>query len=107
MRRSVSGMNPLDDAPNEVQITVRIPHVLNERISELAAYHGRSRSAEVRTMLAYFDASATLAALHEPEAEADLGEAIHAMREEVKRDLAEITQAAFRPRPRLPFAHMN
>lgn len=81
-------------------LTVRITPSVEARFKNLAAFHGRNLSEEVRVALAFFDASATLAYLRTPEGEAETGAGHAEAVEELEADLIELSRRAF-ARPRL------
>lgn len=91
------------DSPH-TQITCKVPAALLERLDEIARYHGRSRSAELRVALSMHDCGSTLAYLMTSEAEAELSEGeIEQARETVKADLEELGRKAYgRPMLRPP-----
>lgn len=80
---------------SDSMLTARIPASLHNRFRELATYHGRSVSEELKWAMVMFDAQATLAELQHPEAIAAMGAEAHAAAvAEVKRDLLEFVTAA-------------
>jgi plasmid stability protein len=88
---------------SDSSLTVRIPTALHNRFRELAAYHGRSVSEEVKWAMVIFDAQTTLAELQHPEAVVAMGEEAHlAAVAEVKRDLRDYLAAALPPKEREP-----
>jgi len=85
----------------DVPVSFRVAPEVDDRITQLARYHGRSRSGELRMAVAMHDTRATLEYLRSTEGEADLGEAVAEAREQVAQDLRELEQMAYRPRPSL------
>src|SRR4051812_30608114 len=74
----------------EVQVSFRVTPELDHRIGDLAKYHGRNRSDEMRLALFVHNARATLAYLNSPDGELELGERLHEARQQVERDLEEL-----------------
>lgn len=89
--------------PNKnATIHVQIGDAMDARLGELARYHGRGKSAEVRRALAIHDAQSTLAYLQTPEAEVELGpEELERAKGVVKEDLADLISTTY-SRPGLP-----
>lgn len=83
---------------SDSSLTARIPSAIHNRFRELARFHGRSVSEEVKWALVLFDAQATLAELQHPDVLATMGTEAHAAAvAEVKRDLRDFTVAALAP----------
>jgi|GEM_PF-4011416 len=92
--------------PGEVTISTRVTPEIDQRFDQLAEFHGRSKSEEVRWAMIVFDAMATLDYLHGPEAKAELSPAeLRKARKQVEADLHEFTAQALRKAPRLPLYH--
>ena len=86
------------DERSESFLGVRIPTAVHDRFRELAEYHGRSVSEEVKWAMVMFDAQATLAELQHPEALAEMGPEAHAAAvADVSSDLRNFTVAALAP----------
>lgn len=85
----------------EVVISTRVTPEIEERYEQLAAYHGRSKSSEVRWALILFDTLATLDYLHSDDAKGELSAAeLRKARENVKSALHDFAGQAFgRPQP--------
>jgi predicted transcriptional regulator len=81
-----------------VPVTFKVTPESNQRISELAEHHGRTRPELIRLALAMFDRSSYLAYLDTPEAAAELGDEIHRERAEVVQTLHDCERKAFGPR---------
>ena len=65
----------MSDVEKDARITFRVPQEIAERMAMLAAMHGHRTSAELRLAWTWWSASATLVALQDPEAKAELGSA--------------------------------
>jgi predicted transcriptional regulator len=87
---------------NDVQLTFRVPESVARRIDELAAFHGRARSAEIRWALQVHAARSTLRYLDTAEAAAELGDELEAARATVEADLRGFEAAAYRTERVLP-----
>jgi predicted transcriptional regulator len=86
-----------------VILNFRVSREVAERVQQLAAYHVRTRSDEMRLALALYDTQATLAYLQTPEAKAELGRDLPDAQRRVKAGLRDLTRAAF-DRPKVSLA---
>jgi predicted transcriptional regulator len=87
-------MNTNDQPPTAIH--VRVGETVADRLDQLAAYHGRSRSEEVRRALAIHDCQATLAYLQTPDAKAELGGDLAGAQATVKAELADLIRFTYR-----------
>lgn len=69
----------------------------DDRLAELAAYHGRSKAEEARRALALFDVATTAAYLETPEGALELGDDLEAAKADVRERLHELIDATTRP----------
>jgi hypothetical protein len=84
-----------------VPVTFRASVEVRGRMDELAAYHGRSRGAEIRLALAIHDTKSTLVYFDTPEGKRELGDELEQARAELLADLEEYERVTYRPRPLL------
>lgn len=82
------------------QVAFRAPQELAARVEQLANYHGRSPSAELRLALAVHNARATLRFLDTTEGKT--GSDREQTRGKVEADLRRLEAEAYQPRPALP-----
>ena len=86
-------------------ITFRIDQALDDRLKDLAEYHGRTKSDEARRALAIHDAQSTLAYLQTDEAKAELDGRLADVQDQVKSDLRVLVEETCRrsPLPKPPY----
>jgi hypothetical protein len=81
---------------HQAQVAFRVPPDLRARLVQIAEYHGRSLSQEMRHAAMVHDCKATLAYLHTPDGSAELGDRIDQARAQVRADLTKLEHATFR-----------
>jgi hypothetical protein len=89
------------------QVTFRAPQSMAARLGELARYHGRNFSEEVRLALAVHDARATLRYLGTEDGAAEVGDDLERVRDEVEADLRDLEAATYKRRPPFPIPMLN
>lgn len=85
------------DKPNPRYLGVQLSPEQDDRLTELAEYHGRSKAEEARRALAIFDVASTLAYLQTPEGELELGDDLERAKEDAQQQLHELIAATTRP----------
>ena len=87
---------------NDVQLSVRMPRRTADRITDLAAHHGRTRSEELRIALALHDAQSSLAHLNLMERSGAIpADVASRKRTRIQKGLRRLREEAFGPRPAL------
>src|SRR5687767_4543467 len=84
------------------QVTFRVPQSLAARLGELARYHGRNFSEEVRLALAIHDGRMTLRYLETEDGAAEVGQDLERLRHTVEADLRKLEAATYERRRRFP-----